>query len=143
MNNKLKMFFKLNMLLLTLCSSFFVIACQSTEIVELEEIEYQPLPEEKKIPAVEGMITEIVEKSGEQTSLYIKIGSNKKGIKKDLFGYVFNDVGKTEKVAKFKLTHVYENMSKAKIVELSYPIKPKAIALIEVDPRFEIKENEE
>ena len=115
----------------------FVLHCGGKQnAVKLEEIKTQKIPDVKKLPPLRGMVTEIELENGEQRYIYIKLGDENEWYKVGLFGFVFNDVAMTEKIAKFEVVEVYKNYSKGKILELNYVIKERAIVEVEIDPRF-------
>jgi hypothetical protein len=124
-------------------TAFFLVVslslCSSEQKVELEEVEAKKLPKEEKIPPIISMITEIEEVRGVQKYIYVKIPSDNQWYEEGLFGLIYNDVEKKELVGKFKVTKIHKNFTVGEILELHYPIKPKAIIVIEVDPRYLIK----
>jgi hypothetical protein len=124
-------------LILFLCiASFLSLQCAKPEVIKLEEIRTQKVPDVKKLPPLRGMVAEIELVNGEQKYIYIKLGDSNEWYKKDLIGFVFNDVAMTEKIAKFQVVEVYPNYSKGIILELNYTIKDKAVVEVEIDPRF-------
>lgn len=133
---------KYTILLINILLCSFLLQCASEE-VNLVEITSEKIPDVKKLPPVKAMITEVEEERGEQKYIYIKQGSDNSWFKEGLFGYIFNDVAMNEQIGKFKIVQVYKKFSKGEIIELSYTIEPKAVVLVEVDPRFLIKENED
>lgn len=114
-------------------------SCSSEQKVELEEVKAKKLPKDDKIPPIVAMITEIEEVKGVQKYIYVKIPSDNKWYEEGLFGFIYNDVEKKELVGKFKVTKIHKHFTIGEILELHYPIKPKAIIVIEVDPRHLIK----
>lgn len=99
--------------------------------------DFSPEDKDERIPPAICMIKEIETYSGIQKNIYVALG-NKKGIKKDLMGYIYNDPQMKELVGKAQVTEVYSNIIKLKIIETSYKVDIKGIVLIEVDPRFYI-----
>lgn len=133
---------KINKILHLLFALFLLISfssCSSEQKVELEEVEAKKLPKEEKIPPIIAMITEIEEVKGVQKYIYVKIPSDNQWYEEGLMGLIYNDVEKKELVGKFKVTKIHKHFTVGEILELHYPIKPKAIVVIEVDPRYLIK----
>lgn len=127
----------------------FISGCRSYhDRIALEEID-QGMSEqdeyrlkqldEKKVPAAVGMIKEIEVIRGEQKYLYVALGRNIKGFKPGLYGYIYNDSQRRERVGKCKIVEVYSNISKAEITELNYKIDDLGVVEVEVDPRFYVQ----
>lgn len=95
--------------------------------------------QERKIPPATGFIKEIEVYRGEQKYLYVAIGRNIKGIKSGLYGYIYNDSKKSNRIGMCKIVEVYSNICKARITELYYKVEYNAVIEVEVDPRYYIK----
>lgn len=128
--------FKFFVFFLLCVVSLLFISCSKPEVIKLEEVTTQKIPDVKKLPPLRGMITEIESVNGEQKYIYIKLGSSNEWYKVGLIGFVYNDVAMTEKIAKFQVVEVYPNYSKGEILEMNYIIKDKAVVEVEIDPRF-------
>lgn len=129
------------LLVLSGCRSF-------SALVELEEIDQQVSAQdefremdlkEDKIPGLVGMIKEIEVIRGEQKFIYVNLGKNRKGYKKGLYAYIYNDAERKVQVGKCVVVEVYSKLSKLQIVELNYSIVSNGVVYVEVDPRYLIK----
>lgn len=129
--------------------SFFLFTCKSYhDLITLEVMDQGMSSDEeydlkrmqnRKVPAAVGKIMEVETIRGIQKNLYVSIGNNVKGYKVGLYGFIYNDLQKTQKVGKCKIVEVYSNVSKVLIVELYYKVDNTGVVEVEVDPRFYIK----
>lgn len=123
--------------------------CRSLELEKFSLLELQPLPEveeqeevvevktevddEKESVYVTSGIAEIEVVSGVQRFLYLRIGSEQKGISPEAEGIIYSDASKSEEIGRCSLVEIYSGFSKAQITDLSFKISIDAVVSFQVE----------
>ncbi|MCP4134294.1 MAG: hypothetical protein GY754_25190 [bacterium] len=137
-------------LLFSLVFLFAIISCESGSQRVTRHKKPKDSVQKKEVKreykALNIVIGEVVKEEGEPKYVYFKFGSENKKyeyennlFKKGLIGHIYNDPKMTILAGKFKIAEIYPTISRGEIFDLVYPINPKAVVLIEIDPNFLMK----